>query len=379
VEPASAQRSRGQDRDLLEVYARYAAVALTGATARLRAERRFEQTTALLEFAREVSAAGSSGEVAQRVADAVALVVDCDEVGVHLWDGREFTMIGYRDYKGLREPAPELPLRWAPERDEAPARLVGDPQSPPIHMSLASDSLADRVNLATAGLEAAIAVPLASSDRLLGMLFVGARDRPERLRRTPELGAQLEGLVAHATTTLQNGRLMDLVLHQARHDQLTGLPNRSAFAEDLRRALERSRADGTLVGLFYLDLDQFKPVNDRFGHDAGDDLLIGVAGRLVAHAPDDIPIARLGGDEFALIAHVTRVEELDGFERRLRSAFSEPFEVGGRNLTLTISVGRSVFPTEAGDDDGLLRIADKAMFLDKGLQRLRRPRGPGDR
>jgi diguanylate cyclase (GGDEF)-like protein len=378
VEPGAADRARSQDRELLEVYARYAAIALDSATARLRAEHRFEQTTALLEFAREVSAAGTSAQVAQRVADSVRLVVDCDEVGVHLWEGHEFTMIGYRDYRGLRDLAPELPLRWEPEPEEAAARLVGDPQSPPVHLSLSGDCLADRVNLATAGLEAAIAVPLPSADRLLGMLFVGVRDRPERLRRTVELGAQLEGLAAHATTTLQNGRLMDVVMQQARHDQLTGLPNRVAFADHLREALHRSRARRTVVGVFYMDLDHFKPVNDRFGHDTGDELLIAVADRLASRATDEVRVARLGGDEFALIAHAPRVDALEGIERQLRDAFSEPFEVGGRDLTLAVSVVRSVFPTEATDEDGLLRIADAAMYLDKEVQRLRRSRRPGD-
>jgi diguanylate cyclase (GGDEF)-like protein len=241
-----------------------------------------------------------------------------------------------------------------------------------VYVSLASECLADRVNLATAGLEAAIAVPLASSDQLLGMLFVAVRDRPERLHRTPELSAQLEGLVAQATTTLQNGRLMDVVMHQARHDQLTGLPNRAAFAEDLRGSLQRSRAEGTVVGLFYMDLDHFKPVNDRLGHDAGDELLIGVAGRLHSQAAGQARVARLGGDEFALIAPAAQVEELERIERRLRDAFAEPFEVGGRDLTLAVSVGRAVFPSQAGDEDGLLRIADEAMYLDKAVQRLGR-------
>jgi diguanylate cyclase (GGDEF)-like protein len=375
VEPAVPDRSRSGDRELLEVYARCAAIALDSATVRLRAEHRFEQTTALLEFAREVSAAGTSEEVAQRIADSVGLVIDCDEVGVHLWDGHRFAMIGYRDHRGLREPLPEVPQWWEPEPDEAAARLARDPRLAPVFLSLATDALADRVNLARDRFEAAIVVPLAPSGRLLGTLFLGVRDRPERLRRTAELSAQLEGLVEHAATTLENGRLMDVVVHQARHDQLTGLPNRVQFADDLQTAIGRARSADALVGVFYLDLDRFKPVNDGFGHDAGDGLLVAVAGRLAAHAPDGTWVARLGGDEFSLIANARSADELDRLEHGIRGAFAEPFDVSGRDLELTVSVGRSVFPIDALDHEGLVRIADAAMYLDKQGQRARRPGG----
>ena len=112
--------------------------------------------------------------------------------------------------------------------------------------------------------------------------------------RCQPLTAQIEGVVAQATTTLENGRLMDVVVHQARHDQLTGLGNRLQFAEDLHGAIARARVKNELVGLFYMDLDRFKPVNDGFGHDAGDELLAAVAARLSADAPEHMYLARLG-------------------------------------------------------------------------------------
>jgi diguanylate cyclase (GGDEF)-like protein len=127
-----------------------------------------------------------------------------------------------------------------------------------------------------------------------------------------------------------------------------------------------------------MDLDHFKPVNDRFGLDAGDELLIAVADRLAAYGTGDTRVARLGGDEFVLIASAARVDDLEAIERRLRDAFTEPFEVGGRDAVLAVSVGRSVFPADGADGDALLRIADAAMYLDKEVQRLRRPWRPED-
>jgi diguanylate cyclase (GGDEF)-like protein len=375
VEPP-AVRSRFEDRELLEVYARYAAIALDSAAARMRAEHRFKQTTALLEFAREVSAAGTSGEVAQRLADSVGLVVECDEVAVHLWDGAQFTLLGYRDYRGHRDPPPQLPRSWQPQPAGVVSRFVSDPQLAPVFLSLDTDRRTDRLSVGKLGLEASIAVPLAGTDRLLGVMFIAVLERAERLRPTPELTAQIEGVVAQATTTLENGRLMDVVVHQARHDQLTGLGNRVQFADDLQAAIARARAEQELVGLFYMDLDQFKPVNDDFGHDTGDELLAAVAARLSAatrgHTREHMYLARLGGDEFALVTNAVGTSELELVNRRLRDLFDEPFEVGGRQLSLTVSVGRSVFPTDAPDADGLVRIADAAMYLDKSAPSERR-------
>jgi diguanylate cyclase (GGDEF)-like protein len=378
VEPTVPDRSRSEDRELLEVYARYAAIALDSATARLRADDRFAQTTALLRFARNVAAAGTSGEVAQRIADAVGRVIDCDEAAVHLWDGMRFATIGHRDYQGGRGPVAQLPTAWQPEPEEAAARLVRDPRLAPVYLSLATDCPADRANLARAGLEAAIIAPLVASDQLLGVLSLGVRDDAARLRRGPDLSAQLAAVIAQTATTLQNGRLMDVVVHQSRHDQLTGLPNRVQFAEDLRGMLDRARTDGALVGVYYLDLDRFKPVNDGFGHDAGDELLVRVAMRLAGRAPAGSHVARLGGDEFALIAPAGSTHELDAIERGVREVFAEPFAVSRRELALTVSVGRAVFPTDAHDHEGLVRIADAAMYLDKEVQRARRAtRGAG--
>jgi diguanylate cyclase (GGDEF)-like protein len=197
------------------------------------------------------------------------------------------------------------------------------------------------------------------------MLAVAVRDRPERLRPTPDLLDRLSGVGAQAGVALQNGRLVDLITYQALHDQLTGLANRVQFTTELRDAVGRATRTGELACLFYIDLDRFKPVNDEFGHEAGDELLVAVAERLRHCTRATDVVARLGGDEFAVLVAAPGEEELETVAERLAAGFEQPFRAGDLEIALTVSIGRSVYPADAPDPDGLLRSADEAMFVDK--------------
>jgi diguanylate cyclase (GGDEF)-like protein len=197
------------------------------------------------------------------------------------------------------------------------------------------------------------------------MLAVAVRDRPERLAPTPDLLDRLSGVGAQASTALGNGRLVDVITHQALHDQLTGLANRGRFTTDLRSAVAHARESKRLAGLFYLDLDQFKPVNDELGHEAGDALLVAVAQRLRNCTRAEDVVARLGGDEFAVLVSGVTAAEIEGVAERLAKGFEEPFEVGGIRVLVSASIGRSTYPVDAPDADGLLRRADEAMFAHK--------------
>jgi diguanylate cyclase (GGDEF)-like protein len=210
-----------------------------------------------------------------------------------------------------------------------------------------------------------IMVPLAFPGELLGLLSVSVRERPERLHLSEDLTDRLSGVVAQASTALQNGRLVDLITHQATHDQLTGLANRLRFTTELRDAVSRAQDSSESGALLYLDLDQFKPVNDEFGHQIGDALLAAVAKRLEGCTRGSDVVARLGGDEFAVLLVAAGPEEIDKVSERIAGAFAEPFVVGDLCLRLGVSVGRSLYPVDAGDADGLLRRADHDMFAVK--------------
>ena len=188
------------------------------------------------------------------------------------------------------------------------------------------------------------------------------------LRWDVDSGADcLEGAMVDITRRKEAERQ---ILHQAHHDALTGLPNRTFFLERLGEALEGAAARDRRPGVLFLDLDQFKRVNDTLGHSAGDRLLQQVAARLLAVAGPEDTVARVGGDEFILlvpaIAEVRQAEELAG---RILRAIEEPIEIAGRRLFVTTSLGISLFPTDGADAEALLTSADVAMYRAKELGR----------
>jgi diguanylate cyclase (GGDEF)-like protein len=150
--------------------------------------------------------------------------------------------------------------------------------------------------------------------------------------------------------------------HQATHDSLTGLSNRSELYEDGERALAAARRDGNLAALLLIDLDRFKEVNDTMGHDKGDRLLIDVAARLRGVLRGSDILARLGGDEFAVLAALPNRGALGEVATRLHAALARPFEVGGVAIELGASIGIALQPDHGEDVTTLLRHADVAMY-----------------
>ena len=152
----------------------------------------------------------------------------------------------------------------------------------------------------------------------------------------------------------------------ATHDVLTGLPNRFFFSERFRHAMARAKRAGHLVGLLYLDLDRFKPVNDALGHKCGDKLLQTVARRLTRSVREEDTIARLGGDEFAVILeHLSRPRDAAATARKLLHAMARPFPLDGHKARITASIGITVYPLDGDNVETLLKRADGAMYRAK--------------
>jgi diguanylate cyclase (GGDEF)-like protein len=357
-----------EERELLEVYARYAASALDSATGLMEAEQRYRQSSALLSLARALADAGTSHEVARRLADAVPVVVDCDRVGVCVWDaGRGVLVHSATTRPGPgTEPTADAEWTWAPTPGGPLQRMLDDPCAAPLFVDAHSGDRALRELCSKFGAVASLFVPLAAHDQLLGLLTVSVVEQPERLAPTRDLLDRLSGVGAQATTALRNGRLLDQITHQATHDDLTGLANRLHFKTRLDGAVDRARGEGHRVAAFYLDLDWFKPVNDEFGHDVGDELLTAVARRLESCTrPEDL-VARLGGDEFAvLIDTASTPDAIELVAARLAGAFDEPFPVAGHPMIVGASIGRATFPDDASTAEQLLSTADAAMFARK--------------
>jgi diguanylate cyclase (GGDEF)-like protein len=158
--------------------------------------------------------------------------------------------------------------------------------------------------------------------------------------------------------------------HLAEHDSLTQLPNRRLLLQRLNDALARATASGERVGVFFIDLDNFKNINDGLGHEFGDLVLLSVAQRLSETAASFGFAARLGGDEFTVLypdaASADAVAEMG---RHLLRAFHRPLAVGDRQLTISASIGASIFPDHAAHAEALLRAADAALFRAKALGR----------
>lgn len=167
---------------------------------------------------------------------------------------------------------------------------------------------------------------------------------------------------------LQNRRLLRDLWYTAHHDQLTGLANRVSFQNDLLEMLEEGRQDKRTAILF-LDLDRFKNVNDTLGHEVGDKLLMACTTQLRTIVGRHGKIYRVGGDEFYMIFPDTTPERCKSIADHIIQSFSEPLIVDGYEISITSSIGISLYPDHGDDDQKLLRHADASMYLAKGLGR----------
>lgn len=191
---------------------------------------------------------------------------------------------------------------------------------------------------------------------------------PEWLSITAVRGGkgELENYLAIFSDITLRKREEQELYELATHDALTGLPNRSFFGEQFRQAMARAKRAGRLAGLLYLDLDRFKPVNDRLGHESGDKLLRTVARRLRGLVREEDTIARLGGDEFAVILeHLPRVRDAAATARKVLHALNRPYRLEGHKAIVTASVGIAVYPLDGDSVETLLKRADRAMYRAK--------------
>lgn len=172
------------------------------------------------------------------------------------------------------------------------------------------------------------------------------------------------GLVARdiSRQKLQEERLM----HMAYYDSLTGLPNRRLFEDRYSQALMAAKRYQHRVALLYLDLDDFKQINDGFGHAAGDELLRAVSARLAHCVRDPDTVSRLGGDEFVIL--LQQFEHRDDIRRvamRVIDSLNQPYLLHNRTISITCSIGAAEYPQDGSDKEALLQYADAAMYQAK--------------
>jgi diguanylate cyclase (GGDEF)-like protein len=190
------------------------------------------------------------------------------------------------------------------------------------------------------------------------------------MRRDPTVG----GLVLTLRDVTEQHELEQELKYQAFHDALTGLPNRVLFSREAADALDEVRRTGRTAGVLFVDIDDFKVVNDTMGHSLGDELLIGVAERLAATVRQTDMAARLGGDEFALlIEDAADVAAVESFAERIVKAFTEPVTLSEAEVLTAVTVGVAT-SHDSADVGELLRHADLALYAAKaaGKRRWRR-------
>ena len=225
-----------------------------------------------------------------------------------------------------------------------------------------------------------LAVPVWRALQVWGVLAFAVDRREAFDARTVEVCTRVAALLGFGLDEFDlKSRIQSLQeceARMARTDALTRLPNRLAAEEYLPRAIARARRQGMALAVAMLDLDDFKPVNDRYGHAVGDTLLQELSSKLRAHLRQTDFLARLGGDEFVILFEdldpERMAQQLESMLDRVHVAVETPFDLGqGRTATVGMSMGLAAFPRDALEPDALLRRADAAMYASKARKSVR--------
>ena len=299
-----------------------------------------------------------------------AFNADVAEVLLFTADGEPLrTTHGPGDHRVTMDPADRAVA-------EELAALV-DADSPVVSLTPPFGSPHLRAHMQARGIRHAMIAMLPGEERTIGTIMLANRVGLERSFGADDLRL-LEALANNAAVALQYDRLeqavnklqslQDQLHHQAYHDPLTDLPNRTLFMERVREEL-----DGGAAAVLFVDVDDFKTVNDSLGHGVGDALLVSVAERLRGCVRPEDTVARLGGDEFAIMLPGVGDPLVDGraVARRILKAFELPVEAGSELVSVHLSVGLASSNQSGGDSDQLIRNADVAMYQAKSKGKAR--------
>jgi diguanylate cyclase (GGDEF)-like protein/PAS domain S-box-containing protein len=207
-----------------------------------------------------------------------------------------------------------------------------------------------------------ISVPIMRNNRIKAIVGVGNK----HIDYSEKESALVEKIGSMAFELHEQQQAQQQIELLAYHDPLTQLPNRTLLTDRMHQALAMTRRNDKLLAVCYLDLDGFKPINDRYGHELGDALLKQLAQRLKHQLREGDTVARLGGDEFVVVlTGLTSLPECEEIVQRTLDTVIIPFEINDHLLRVSASIGVTIFPNDESDTDSLLRHADQAMYQAK--------------
>ena len=212
------------------------------------------------------------------------------------------------------------------------------------------------------GYASMISIPLKIGGRVGGILNVYASEANAFNTSETDLLLQLSDDLAYG---IQSLRTRTEIARQAWHDSLTGLPNRSLLGDRMRQAMVSSKRTGRILAVLFIDLDGFKQINDQYGHAAGDALIREVSVRFVSSVRAGDTVSRLGGDEFVILLDIASIDELHQCLNRIMEGVRKPIPMDGHTVSISSSIGITLFPQNDADADALLRHADMAMYQAK--------------
>ncbi|MDO8273718.1 MAG: diguanylate cyclase [Gammaproteobacteria bacterium] len=209
-----------------------------------------------------------------------------------------------------------------------------------------------------------LGVPLKSQQQTIGALVV--QTYAGNIHYNEADKELLQFVSTQVASAIQRKQLHARLLYAAGHDALTGLANRALFQDRLQGIMARVRREHARFALLYIDLDNFKDVNDEHGHGVGDQLLQDVARRLRSCIRESDTIARFGGDEFVvLLDSIVLSNHASNVARKIDAALTVPFDLNGQQLQIRPSIGVAVYPEHGDNETDLLRYADEAMYANK--------------
>jgi diguanylate cyclase (GGDEF)-like protein/PAS domain S-box-containing protein len=174
---------------------------------------------------------------------------------------------------------------------------------------------------------------------------------------------EMDHVVLTGRIISERKQLQEQLIYQAYHDSLTGLPNRRLLEQELKAAIEKAEAYTGKLALLFLDCDNFKEINDTYGHDIGDELLAELSQRLVACVRSEDIVARMGGDEFVILLNqVEDQEHIMMVANRIQKSLQQPYLLDNREIEATSSIGISIYPENGTSTKELFRKADQALY-----------------